>query len=274
MPEQLLFDKPAINKAVVGGVVAVVVALLGGMYYWFSHKAAAPVVPPSVQTAPPAAAPEERIEHPVPTAQAPVSKAPLPDLNDSDQAITEALGEAGSGTSLAQYLVPESIIRHIVVTVDNLPRQKVTVDKRPIIPAAGTFMVNGDELHATLDSRNYQRYEPIMNVIRKADVQRFATVYLRFYPLFQKAYQDLGYPSGYFNDRLVKVIDVLLATPQVTGPVDLVRPNVMYQFADSTLESRPAGQKILIRIGNDNATVVKAKLMELRAIITAVPPKH
>jgi hypothetical protein len=105
-------------------------------------------------------------------------------------------------------------------------------------------------------------------------MQRFAAVYLRFYPLFQKAYQDLGYPTGYFNDRLVTVIDMLLATPQITGPIELVRPNVMYVFTDRKVEALPAGQKLLIRMGADNATAVKAKLMELRAIITAAPPKH
>jgi len=99
-------------------------------------------------------------------------------------------------------------------------------------------------------------------------------VYLRFYPLFQKAYQDLGYPTGYFNDRLVKVIDMLLATPQIAAPIDLVRPNVMYVYADPKVESLPAGQKLLIRMGTDNAAVVKAKLMELRAIITVAGPKH
>jgi hypothetical protein len=114
----------------------------------------------------------------------------------------------------------------------------------------------------------------MVEVLRKTDMQRFAAVYLHFYPLFQKAYQDLGYPNGYFNDRLVQVIDVLLATPQITGPVELVRPNVMYTFADPKLESRPAGQKVLIRMGPDNAAAVKAKLMELRAIITAAPPRR
>ena len=135
-------------------------------------------------------------------------------------------------------------------------------------------MVDGDELHATLDSQNFQRYRPAVDVIRMTDMQRVAAVYLRFYPLFQQAYQDLGYPTGYFNDRLVKVIDELLATPQISGPIDLVRPNVMYLFADPTLESRPAGQKLLIRMGPDNESAVKAKLKELRAIVTATPPKH
>jgi hypothetical protein len=113
-----------------------------------------------------------------------------------------------------------------------------------------------------------------VGVIRSVDAAQLAGVYLHYYPLFQKAYEDLGYPSGYFNDRLVQVIDLLLATPQVEGPIDLVRPNVMYVFADPTLEARPAGQKILIRMGPENAAVVKAKLKDFRAAITAAAPKH
>lgn len=265
-------DKPTVNKPVIGIGVAVLIAALGGWFYWHSHNAPLPNVPANVEPVPPAA-PAERIEHPVPVAPDAASKGPLPDLNDSDKAISDALGEAAGGAAIAQYLVPESVIRHIVVTVDNLARQKLAVDKRPIAPAAGSFVVNGDELRATLDSRNFQRYRPMVDALSKLDMQRFGGVYLRFYPLFQKAYQGLGYPNGYFNDRLVQVIDVLLATPQISGPIELVRPNVMYVFADPALESRPAGQKVLIRMGSDNAAVVKAKLMELRAIITAAPPK-
>ena len=266
------FDRPGINKPLIAAVAAVAAAGLGGWLYWRSHHAPLPTVPAGEQPEAAAPPPEARIENPVPAS--PEGAAALPDLNDSDKAITDALGDAASGQNLAQYLVPESVIRHIVVTVDNLPRQKIAVDKRPVTPTAGAFIADGDELHATLDNRNFRRYEPMVDVIRKADMQRFAAVYLRFYPLFQKAYEDLGYPTGYFNDRLVKVIDMLLATPQITGPIELVRPNVMYVFADPKLEALPAGQKLLIRMGADNATAVKAKLMELRAIITAAGLKH
>jgi hypothetical protein len=48
----------------------------------------------------------------------------------------------------------------------------------------------------------------------------------------------------------------------------------MYTFVDPALEARPAGQKLLIRMGPDNAAAIKAKLMELRALITASPPKR
>jgi hypothetical protein len=266
------FDKPPMNKPLIGVAVGVVMAAIGGWYYWHSHsvpQSTSPAIGQPTESTPAQA----NIEHPVPAA-GDASKAPLPELNDSDKAISDALGEAAAGAAATSYLVPESIIRHIVVTVDNLPRQKVTVDKRPIVPAPGTFLAAGDELHATLDAQNFQRYAPMIDALRKLDMQRLAAVYLRFYSLFQKAYQDLGYPNDYFNDRLVKVIDGLLATPQITGPIDLVRPNVMYVFADQSLESRSAGEKVLIRMGPDNAAVVKAKLTELRAIITAAPTKH
>jgi hypothetical protein len=270
MAERLL-EESSINKPLVGIAIAVALAAIGGWYYAHLHSASPQKVPQPAASIVPAAPPEDAIAHPVP---ADASQAPLPPLADSDKAASDAISEASADSGLVKYLVPESLIRHIVVTVDNLPRQKAAVEKRPTIPVAGTFMVNGDELHATLDTQNFRRYTPMVDALGKIDMPRLAAAYLHFYPLFQKAYQDLGYPNGYFNDRLVQVIDGLLATPPIAGPIDLVRPNVMYVFADSALESRPAGQKILIRIGPDNAAIVKAKLTELRAIITAAPLKQ
>lgn len=79
---------------------------------------------------------------------------------------------------------------------------------------------------------------------------------------------DLGYPKAYFNDRLIEVIDHLLAAPEVPAQTKLVQPKVFYQFADPDLETRSAGQKILMRIGNENAARIKAKLREIRSELT------
>jgi len=260
-----------INKPMI--VVAAVVVAAGSGVAYYLHNRSAQQLPAA---APPATAPAEpAIQHPVPAAGGTASQGPLPALGDSDPAIRDALGEAAGSDAVTQYLVPEGIIRRLVVTIDNLPRQKVPVDKRPTVPVPGSFLANGDEVHATLDPRNFARYEPMVGVVRKLDMRRLADVYLRFYPLFQQVYQDLGYPNGYFNDRLVQVIDSLLATPRPAGPIELTRPNVMYTFADPALEARPAGQKLLLRMGPENAAAIKAKLVELRAIVTAAaPPKH
>jgi hypothetical protein len=106
-----------------------------------------------------------------------------------------------------------------------------------------------------------------MKVVQASDPRTVAAVYFRLYPLFQQAYEDLGYPGMYFNDRLVQVIDDLLQTPDVRGPVRLVQPKVFYEYADPSLEKLSAGQKLLLRMGSANAAVVKGKLRELRAEI-------
>jgi hypothetical protein len=262
-----------INKPVIGVAAAVVVVAAGTWYYLQSRHAAVPGAPEVAQTPPAEPPAEPSIQHPVPGGED-SAPAPLPALADSDAALIDALRLVVGTAAVKDYLLPETIIRHLVVTIDNLPRQKVAVTKRPVSAAVGSFSADGDELHATLDPQNFARYQPLVAVLGKLDMQRVAAVYVRFYPLFQQAYQELGYPNGYFNDRLVQVIDLLLATPQPAGPIALVRPNVMYTYADAALESRPAGQKLLIRMGPDNAAVIKRKLTELRAAITAAPPKR
>ncbi len=265
-----------INKPMIG-VAAAVVVIAAGTWYWLqSRQAAPPRVPVTAQRPPPGAEPAEpAIQNPLPEGLgAAAGKAPLPALADSDAAIGDALSGLIGAPAVKEYLLPESIIRHIVVTVDNLPRPKAAVQKRPTTSVAGSFMANGDELHATLDPQNFGRYQPWVAVVDKLDMRQLTALYVHFYPLFQQAYQDLGYPNGYFNDRLVQVIDNLLAAPQPAAPIALVRPNVMYTFADPGLESRSAGQKLLLRMGPDNAAVIKAKLKELRAAITAAAPQR
>jgi hypothetical protein len=262
------------NKPLIA--IAGVVVAAGIVLAWYFHTRTGQ--PPHGPAATPAAAvpqsSEAAIEHPIPQPPGGIT-GPVPALADSDPVMHDALAQVAGEAAVTNYLVPDSIIRHLVVTIDNLPRQKVAVAMRPAVSAPGAFIANGDELHATIDAHNYERYAPMVAVVRKLDMQRVADIYLHYFPLFESEYQNLGYPNGYFNDRLVQVIDSLLATPKIEGPIALTRPNVMYVFADPTLEARPAGQKLMLRMGPDNAAVIKAKLTELRALITAAPPpKH
>ena len=262
-----------INKPMIGVAALVFLLAAAGVYYLRNRSPALPEV--AVPTPVPREAAEPAIEHPLPAGpENAASAAPLPQLADSDAPLRDALGQLSGADNVKRYLLPENIIRHLVVTIDNLPRQKVAVEKRPTAPISGTFMAQGDELHATLDPKNFERYKPLVAVISQLDMHQLGAVYVHFYPLFQQAYQNLGYPTGYFNDRLVHVIDLLLATPQQTGPIQLVRPNVMYTFADPALEALPAGQKLLIRMGPENAAAIEAKLKELREVVAAAPLKH
>ena len=159
---------------------------------------------------------------------------------------------------------PERIIHRIVATVDNLPRPRAPANVMPVKPAPGAFMVTGTGEALAIDPGNGARYAPYVRLAQGLDARRAVTLYMRFYPLFQQAYEGLGYPKGYFNDRLIEAIDDLLDAPGAAAPVSLTQPKVLYQYWDPDLEMRSAGQKIMIRIGPENAAVVKAKLREIR----------
>jgi hypothetical protein len=163
-------------------------------------------------------------------------------------------------------------VRRITATLDNLPREKVATRLRPLKPMDSPFVAVGEEGAYTLGPDNYVRYEPYVGLVEALDSGDIAALYTRLYPLFQQAYAELGHLDGYFNDRVVEVIDHLLATPEIQGPIPLSRPGVMFQFADPTLEARSAGQKFLLRMGPDNAARIKDKLRTLRARIASQPP--
>ena len=250
------------NKAI---PVLAAVLLLGSAaaWYWWPHLAPSPAPPPV--TAPPAPEAAPAIANPMPAADS--AAAPLPTLADSDSPFAAALSGIPGAGRIGKFLRPENLIRHLVATVDNLPRHRLAVDLRPLQPTGGAFMVSGGDEQATLDEHNAARYAPLVAILGSLDMRAVNGLYQHYYPLFQRAYQDLGYPQGYFNDRLVAVIDNLLATPRPTTPLALVRPKVFWEYADPDLEARAAGQKLLLRMGADNAAVVERKLRELRALV-------
>jgi hypothetical protein len=261
--------------------LAIVVLLMGlaALYFLGPHRDSlppkiAPAPPPESTVAPPAPS-EAAVAHPVekiPTAATPdahPAQAPLPSLDDSDSVAKDVIGAILGEDAVAKLLVPGSIIRHIVATIDNLPRTTLAPPINPVRPAPGTFATAATAHGMVAAEGNAQRYAVYVKAAESIDTQRLVGFYVRLYPLFQQAYVELGYPHGYFNDRLISVIDHLLAAPEPKPPVYLVQPKVRYQFADPGLEELSAGQKILVRIGIDNELRLKAKLREIRGALTA-----
>jgi hypothetical protein len=248
-----------------------VVALSAGALVYFSRQEKAVEETPPVAVAPPPVVPAEEpaIKHPVPATD---EREALPALDDSDAPINGAVAGLIGVDALQKLVSPEKLIRHIVVSVDNLSTEKVAERLRPLKPAPGRFTVSGTEEAPVLDPANYQRYEAMVRVVQSIDTQKLVATYTRYYPLFQESYQSLGHPPEYFNDRLIEVIDHLLETPDLADPIPLARPNVLYEFADPKIEALSAGQKSLIRMGSANATAVKAKLRELRGALIATRP--
>jgi hypothetical protein len=266
-------------------IVAVVAAgaLVGAYFAWTQNRAVGPeplaagqVVGADAEQAVPA------IAHPI--AEAPVLEPaaveaeegePPEPLPDSEPAVEPTLAEALAGLlgtlAEADLLLTDDLVNRFVVTVDNLPNTKLARRFVPLAPAPGAFAIAGGLQGHIIGPANAARYARHVALVQALDLPALAALYARHYDAFQSAYVALGYGNAYFNDRLIAVIDHLLATPEVEAPLALVQPGVYHKFADPALEARSAGQKALLRMGSGNAAIVKRRLRELRALLTRTP---
>lgn len=266
------YDDSTNPALAVVAVVAVASAAALGWYFWSAGDVEpppveAPATTPAVEAEP--EGPEFPLAPTMPPRERPQDLTPLPALDDSDRYFELELADV-LGTGVAELLVDQALIEKFVATIDNLPRQTVAERIRPVGRLNEPFAVDGQDASGefTMNPANFERYDLLITMLARSDREAVIDVYRRFYPLFQEAYVNLGYPDGYFNDRVVEVIDHLLATPDVSPPVRLVRPHVLYEYEDPELEALSAGQKLLIRIGPEHRTVVKQFLKDIRDRIT------
>jgi len=250
-------------------VIGIIIAVAWWLYYQPEPSTITRTITPPPTVVQPT---EPVIEHPVAQtpeeleAAAPVLdlEQPLPELKESDAPIAEILGRLFANQKLDRFFILEHFIERFVVMVDNLPRTQLPKAHRPIRQTPGAFLAQGERDQLTIDPANYQRYTPLVKMLAALDTRQTVAVYKRLYPLFQEAYESLGYPDAYFNDRLIEVIDHLLAAPQVTDPIYLTQPKALYLFADPDMEALSAGRKILIRCGPENAIQIKSILRDYR----------
>lgn len=273
-------------------VIAVVAALLligAGVAYWWWQQRSVPAPAPA-PSAPVAAAPAEPVPPTPaePVIQHPIEAAPdatartLPALDASDPALKEALTGLLGSKAVTQFLLTDGFVRRVVVTVDNLGRAHAAPRLWPVVPTGGRFSVQAAGEQTVVTPANAKRYDAFVTLATAIDPVRAAALYRAHYPLFQTAYRELGYPKGYFNDRLVEVIDQLLATPEpqgplvvhlteVKGPIEADRPWVRYEFVDPALQALPAGSKMLLRMGPTHAQRLKAQLRAFRNAVARTP---
>ena len=243
-----------LGRWILGGLV--LIALGAGFWFWQKRQSADDVQPVTDEAI---ATDEPRILNPID---------PAAD-DGTDLSAADRIAALVGTPRFESLLFIDDIVRRIVATVDNLPRQKVAMQLSPAKPPAGSFITAGGEDQLVLGAATFERYTPWIELVDSLDPDATFELYRRLYPQFQAAYESLGNPDGYFNDRVIDVIDHLLATPEPPETIALTRPNVLYEFADPALEAESAGRKLLLRMGPGNAARVKMKLRDLRDRIAA-----
>lgn len=188
---------------------------------------------------------------------------PLPVLNESDPEVKQALADITGADLMTRYLVTDQVISRVVASIDSLTSRQVPAHINPVRPASSKFLVDKEGENLVLSAQNFTRYDGYVALLQNMDTGLLMTFYRRYGPLFQQAWEENG-GLGSFENRMLEVIDDLLQTPDVPGPVYLTKPEAVYLFEDPELEAMTAGQKVLVRMGSANAAVVKEKLVEIR----------
>jgi hypothetical protein len=270
-------ERPQPPREGAAGIVLVLAGLLiAGVvaaWLWRSQRSGpeevAVVAPEPDRTTQPAATPASAVKHPLPdAAQQPLAAEEVP------AALSDLLG----AKAVTSFLRTDGFARRVAASIDSLGRTHSPSAAWPVLTTPGRFTVEERPDGPVIAAENAERYTPFVLLAGTLDVPRAVGLYRRMYPLLQQAYRELGFGDRYLNDRVVEVIDLLLATPEpespprlqlteVKGPVPSTQPWVRYQFADPELESLAAGQKILLRMGPVNERRLKAKLLEIRAQI-------
>jgi hypothetical protein len=251
---------------IVLALAALAVAAYLAWRFWPRPEPPPPPAPPVVQAPQPAE--PKGPQYPLPAAP---EEKPLPKLGDSDATALESLTSLMGSPTLQKLVRAEGVVRRIVATVDNLPREQYAERLSPLHPVPGRFATRGKEGERTIAPENERRYEQHLRTLEKLEPARVAEAYRRLYPLFQEAYVELGYPGGYFNDRLVFVIDHLLQAPETATAYRVEAPKAMFEYADPDEEARSSGHKVMMRMGGANAKRVKAWLRAFRAEIVQAP---
>ncbi|MCB1675732.1 MAG: DUF3014 domain-containing protein [Halioglobus sp.] len=255
-------------------IAAVVVIAVGLFLYQSGQEQQAPPVeePPAPEAAvapepplPPAPDIPEPAPTPAPAAAAPEAPTEPPlTLEDSDPILRETLAEAGTAGVLVTALEQDHIAERGVSLIDGFSRGKVLRKLLPLEPPQAPFSIAERPDGLFIDPASYRRYDDYAQAIAELDTQQLVDSFHRFRPLLEQAYAGLGYKAGDFDNALIRMLDRILATPEITEPIAVRKVEAVYQFRDPKLEQLTALQKQLLRTGPDNVAIVKQKAAQLR----------
>jgi len=238
------------------------------------------IIPPAEQPAVPGeppAAPESVVEvspevgaEPASSdeAEQAVAEVALPSLNESDAFVREQLQNLRNGAALLGLLADGELIRKFVVFVDNVSREEFPQTDLPYRPIGAAMPVRElDQNLFLMEADSHERFDAFIDAMVAVDVEQAHALYRLLRPLFQHAYAEIGYSGRDFDDTLRKAINNVLQASDSAGPYQLVKPSVMYLFADSELENADAVHKQLVRIGPRNSTRIMARLAEFVVLL-------
>lgn len=210
--------------------------------------------------------PSEPVSTPEPQAATETSESNvLPELDNSDELTVSLIREVTTTPELLDVLVPSDIIRRTVVFADNFSRGDIALRDAPVYPPEGKFQASQiKENEFVISPENYARYTGYIELLNSFEPEDLSTIYRQLLPLFEEAYQELGYPDRSFDDVTEDVFDRILAIEYPLESPVLKQPDVVYKFEDEALESLTDADKLLLRMGEENLLQLQSAVLQLK----------
>jgi Protein of unknown function (DUF3014) len=183
---------------------------------------------------------------------------------DGDAALLQAVAAAGANTLLNTLGSTEHPLDVTAAIVDALGRGIILRKMLPATPLGQAFTAQrqGDLLF--MGAESYRRYDSHASAIAALNIGVMVETFHTLRPLYKLAFEQLGLDPGDFDNAVIRTLDMILATPEISGPIALATKSVVYIYADPALESLPAVQKQLLRMGPDNIRRIKPTARSLR----------
>jgi len=258
--------------------VALVLLVVLALIFWPAEEPepepqpAEPTVMPEPEPRPEPEPPAEPAPEPKPEPE------PLPPLDESDDALVKELKESVEGEAPLDLLSESEVLRKWVRAINAAEDGDLVHEYRPLITPAPPLKVakvgearTEAEQEYRLLPENYERYDPYVELLTRMEPEQMARLYQRYRPLLEQAFSEQGTDKESFHQVLLNTIDLLLAAPESPEDIRLERPKVFYEFRDPKLESLPAPQKLMVRMGPEHSQTVKRVLRQLRRELQALP---
>ena len=266
-------QRGAISAAQAGLIVVLLLVIAGGVVLltgiWPPEEKPASVVttpPPAPLPAPVVDEIEEPTPEPPPAPTEPIEE-PLPRLEESDDAVRDALGDIPLGTAGQQFLMPGNIIERSASLIYLMAQGDVPYKLLPVSRPKATFPISDDGTQVITDPAGFERYDALTQWLESLELKPLLSSLEWFIPLFREAWSYYGEDPAAFDMAVVMTLDLVIATPEVDlSEQRLIRKEAVWIFEDPAIEGLAPIQKQVLRMGPENAKILKAKAAEMRGL--------
>jgi hypothetical protein len=186
----------------------------------------------------------------------------LPALENSDGFVREELLKLSSPL-VSWFDTPQMLRKFLLIVNDFSQGSRLEKHMRSLKPAQ-PFAVAQDADGLFIAPSGYHRYDALAAAIAAVDEQAALALYRKVRPLLLEIYAEFGYPESYqLEDIFRKAAAEMISAPIITERIAVVRPSVLYKFADPALEALNPVHKQMLRLGPENTRIIQNKVRRL-----------